>query len=102
MNSIINRAFYTLKPLIPRSIQIALRRRIIQRKLKTVGHIWPIDPSAAKKPEGWPGWPNNKKFALVFTHDVDTKAGHDKCRQLMELEESMGFRSSFNFVPEIY
>ena len=98
MNSIINRAFYTIKPFIPRSIQIAVRRQLIRRKLKTVGHIWPIDPAAAKKPPNWPGWPNNKKFALVLTHDVDTKAGHDKCPQLMEPEESMVFRSSFNFV----
>ena len=88
--------------MIPRSVQIALRRRIIQHKLKSVSHIWPIDPSAAKKPAGFHGWPNNKKFALILTHDVDTKQGHDKCRQLMDLEESLGFRSSFNFVPEKY
>ena len=89
-----NKIFYTLKPMIPRRIQIGLRRQIAIRKRKSVSHIWPIDPSAAKKPDNWPGWPDGKKFALVLTHDVDTKVGHDNCRQLMDLEESMRFRSS--------
>jgi hypothetical protein len=51
-------------------------------------------------PTGWPGWPGGKKFALVLTHDVEGAAGLAKCRQLMELEQSLGFRSSFNFIPE--
>ena len=65
-------------------------------------HIWPIDPSAGEPPEGWPGWPDQKKFALVLQHDIDTQKGHDKCRDLMALEESLGFRSLFSFVPERY
>src|SRR5262249_38615340 len=39
-------------------------------------------------------------FALVLTHDVETNAGLGKCRPLMRLEMELGFRSSFNFVPE--
>jgi len=35
-------------------------------------------------------------------HDVDTEYGQSKCRQLSRLDESMGFRSAFNFVPERY
>ena len=35
-------------------------------------------------------------------HDVETDLGQSKCRQLMQLEEEIGFRSSFNFVPERY
>jgi len=51
-------------------------------------------------PTGWPGWPAGKKFALVLTHDVEGAPGLAKCRQLMQLEQSLGFRSSFNFIPE--
>jgi len=65
-------------------------------------HVWPIDPDAGKPPDEWAGWPDQKKFALVLTHDVDTEKGHEKCHQLMELEKSLGFVSSFNFVPERY
>jgi len=75
---------------------------VIRRKRKLYEHVWPIDEKAGKAPEGWTGWPNGKRFALVLMHDVDTEKGHEKCLQLMELDEKMGFRSSFNFVPERY
>jgi hypothetical protein len=94
--------YYMLKPLIPRALQIGLRRYIAVRKLKSVSHIWPIDPAAGKSPEGWTGWPENKRFALVLSHDVDTRRGRDRCDLLMQLEEQLGFRSAFNFVPEGY
>ncbi|OGW37717.1 MAG: hypothetical protein A2Y97_13365 [Nitrospirae bacterium RBG_13_39_12] len=75
---------------------------IVLRKRELYQHIWPIDEKAKKPPEGWSGWPGQKQFALVLHHDVDTAGGHEKCHHLMELEEKMGFRSSFNFVPERY
>jgi glycosyltransferase involved in cell wall biosynthesis len=57
-------------------------------------------PGSERPPENWSGWPENKRFALVLTHDVESATGLRKCRQLMELELECGFRSSFNFVPE--
>jgi hypothetical protein len=97
-----NQFYYFLKPLIPRRIQIGLRRLIVARKRARYSHVWPIDERAARPPEGWPGWPEGKKFALVLTHDVETAKGHANCRKLMDLEEKLGFRSSFGFVPERY
>jgi glycosyltransferase involved in cell wall biosynthesis len=98
----LNYVFYTLKPLIPRRVQIALRRRIAVYKRCKHAHIWPIDPHSATPPQGWAGWPEGKKFALVLSHDVDTARGYENVLKLVELEESMGFRSCFNFVPERY
>jgi hypothetical protein len=102
MNQIINRVFYIAKPLIPRPVQIALRRQFAQYLRRRNGYQWPIDPNAAKPPEGWPGWPDGKKFALVLSHDVDTLKGYNNVLKLADIEEAMGFRSSFNFVPERY
>jgi hypothetical protein len=102
MNPIINKLFYTLKPLIPRSMQIALRRLVALQKHRKYAHIWPIDPDSAKPPEGWPGWPEGKQFALVLSHDVDTRKGYNNVLKLAELEEQLGFRSQYNFVPERY
>ena len=99
---LLNRIFYTLKPAIPRRLQILIRRQIALYKRKKYAYIWPIDPNAGTPPKGWKGWPDGKKFALVLTHDVDTKKGYDRCRNLIELEEKLGFRSSFNFVPQKY
>lgn len=94
--------FYLVKPFIPRRMQLAIRSAVIRRKRSHYADRWPIDPAAGETPPGWPGWPEAKRFAVVLTHDVDTAKGHAECRQLMKLEEQMGFRSSFNFVPERY
>jgi peptidoglycan/xylan/chitin deacetylase (PgdA/CDA1 family) len=94
--------FYRLKPFIPRSVQLWLRRQLIQRKLLQYQEVWPIDPNSGTPPPNWTGWPENKAFAFVLTHDVDTIYGQNKCRALLNLETELGFRSSFNFVPERY
>lgn len=96
------KTFYSLKPFIPRKLQIAIRRRIVETKQKKVSDIWPILEKAGNPPEWWQGWPEGKKFAVVLTHDVESQTGHDNCRALAEVEKSFGFRSIFNFVPERY
>ncbi len=98
----INKLYYFLKPVIPRNIQLYLRRKLARLKRVRYSHVWPIDPESARPPEKWPGWPDGKTFALILTHDVDTLQGHDKSLNLMNVEYEMGFRSSFNFVPERY
>jgi hypothetical protein len=75
---------------------------MVLRRRKLYAHIWPIDQEAARLPDGWVGWPDKKKFALVLTHDVDTERGLKRCIQLARIEETLGFRSSFNFVAERY
>ena len=47
-------------------------------------------------------WPEGKRFAFVLTHDIETKEGQAFVRAVADLEEGLGFRSSFNFVPEKY
>lgn len=94
--------YYYFKPFIPRRLQILLRRTIVLRKRSKCVNIWPIDERADKLPEDWFGWPNKKRFAVVLTHDVETSIGQGKCIQLASLEESLGFRSSFNFVAQAY
>jgi len=71
-----------------------------RRLRKQIGEVWPVMPGSERLPENWPGWPEGKKFAFVLTHDVESETGLSRCRSLMELELELGFRSSFNFVPE--
>src|SRR5262249_35827683 len=85
---------------IPRALRTTIRRQLAGHVRKRVGDVWPIMPGSETAPEHWPGWPEGRKFALVLTHDVEGTAGLERCRALMELEMEMGFRSSFNFVPE--
>ncbi|WP_150107290.1 glycosyltransferase [Pedosphaera parvula] len=95
-----SRLYYDLKPYMPWGLRIGLRRAIARRKRVANQHLWPINEAAGAQPPGWRGWPDGKKFALVLTHDVEGPGGLAKCRDLMELEKQLGFRSSLNFIPE--
>ncbi len=96
-----NAAFIEVaKRVLPRSAQIALRQRRARRLLESVRDEWPIRDDACRAPEGWPGWPSGRRFALVLTHDVDTLRGLDRCPALAELEQRRGVRSAYYFVPE--
>ena len=97
-----NRLYYLFKPFIPRRLQLFLRRLQGKILLKKYKNVWPILPGSEKKPENWIGWPEGKDFAIVLTHDVEWRKGHDRCKQLLEIEKKLGFKSSFNLVPERY
>lgn len=95
-----NRIWYAIKPWAPRPVRLRLRRWYARRVLRRSGDVWPILPGSEKPPEGWPGWPDSKQFAFVLTHDVESSEGLARVRPLAELEMSLGFRSSFNLIPE--
>lgn len=95
-----NKLYYNVKPWLPWKVRIAMRRYFAASQRRHAIGTWPIAPETGKPPADWPGWPAGKQFALVLTHDVERREGLERCRQLMELEIELGFRSSFNFVPE--
>src|SRR5713101_1418247 len=92
--------YYLLKPAIPRTVRLALRRFRARGLRQRFRNSWPINEAAGRAPLGWPGWPDGKELAFVLTHDVEGKRGVARCRRLAELEMRLGFRSAFNFVPE--
>jgi len=92
--------YYILKPYLPWTVRMSLRRIFARQMRRKHKEIWPINEAAGLTPKGWPGWPEGKKFAVVLTHDVEGPEGLAKCRQLAEFEITLGFRSSFNFIPE--
>lgn len=64
--------------------------------------MWPVYPGSEVAPPGWKGWPGGKKFALVLTHDVENMRGQTRCLEVAGIENSMGFKSSFNLVAKRY
>ena len=96
----LRKAYYLLKPALPWKLRMSLRRFLADRLRRHFAGSWPINPIAGRAPEGWGGWPGGKKFAMVLTHDVEGNEGVERCRQLAEMDMRLGFRSSFNFVPE--
>lgn len=94
--------FYFVKPVVPRKTQLELRRWLADRKIAAYKDEWPILQSATTRPKYWQGWPEQKQFAVILRHDVESAVGQARSRQLMEIEQSLGFRSAFYFVPERY
>jgi len=45
-------------------------------------------------------WPDGAHACVTMTHDVETDKGRNYCGEVMDLDESFGFRSSFQIVPE--
>ena len=95
------RFYYWVKPSLPDSVRLVMRRWWARRtRAKKCDGKWPILESAGIPPKDWSGWPDQQDFAFVLIHDVEGPRGLARVKQLAELEMSMGFRSSFNFIPE--
>jgi glycosyltransferase involved in cell wall biosynthesis len=95
-----NNLYYGIKPLLPAGLRLVIRRWFAARQRTRFEAVWPISPGSEQPPPNWPGWPDGRKFAFVLTHDVESEEGLKRCRKLMEVERELGFRSSFNFIPE--
>jgi peptidoglycan/xylan/chitin deacetylase (PgdA/CDA1 family) len=110
--------YYRLKPVLPRPLTRVMRQIYRTRQTACFPLGWPIEPRYAQflwavagyalaecgmqTVDFTPFWPKGKTFAFVLTHDIETTAGQRYVRAVADLEESLGFRSSFNFVPERY
>lgn len=112
------RLYYALRPCLPRAAR-ALVQRLAARGRKGGDLLgWPIEDRYVRFLYGtmrslledlgltslpYIGfWPDGYRYALVLTHDVETQRGQRFVRQVAEVEEGLGFRSSFNLVPEGY
>ena len=116
--SLPKRTYYLLKPFIPRVFRRLMRRAYHRTNFTDAEIPWPVDARyvtflwevLARVLQAIPKqqltikslWPEGQRFALVLTHDVETQTGLDYVRKVADLEESLDFRSSFNFVPEDY
>lgn len=95
-----NQLYFRLKPVLPAALRRAIRQRVAARIRRRTQKVWPIFPGSERPPEGWTGWPHGSRFAVVLTHDVEGQRGLNHCRLLMQLEAELGYKSTFNFVPD--
>jgi hypothetical protein len=107
-------SYYRVRPLLPRSVQIWLRRRYAPFQAHARFPRWPAETGLhdfmdfilglAQSLAGEPvptiaPWPNGSSWALVLTHDVESASGFAAMDRVMDLERSLGLRSSWNLVP---
>jgi len=110
-------AYYRVRPLLPRRVQIALRRQFAKVQARTAFPRWPVETAAhdlfdlvlgllhevTTEPVPWLApWPEPYRWALVLTHDVELQQGCDNVALLRDIELAHGFRSQWNFVPRRY
>ncbi len=88
-----NRIYYALKPYLPEGLRLSLRRAMARSLRARNTNGWPILESAGRKPPGWKGWPEDRQFAFVLSHDVESAKGLSRVRRLAVLEMEAGFRS---------
>jgi peptidoglycan/xylan/chitin deacetylase (PgdA/CDA1 family) len=109
------RAYYGARPLIPRRLQIAVRRRYARVQARSRFPRWPIETclydffdlmlailaSIAQEPvPAIAPWPDGHTWALVLTHDVERAAGWGALQPVLDLERRHGVRSSWNLVAK--
>lgn len=110
--------YYGLRPLMPRSLQLALRRVYARRQAKTAFPAWPIEPILVNMANDAMRerilqseigsvplinfWPNGARAAVVLTHDVEWEYGAKNIPRVRAVEKKYGVVSSWNFVPERY
>lgn len=116
--SALMRAYYGVKPLLPRKLQIAMRRRHAARRAHREFPAWPIEPllvdhqrevfrrqlaetGAARVPfVGY--WPEGHRFASIVSHDVEGPEGIANIPRVLEIERKHGVVSCWNFCAEWY
>jgi peptidoglycan/xylan/chitin deacetylase (PgdA/CDA1 family) len=108
--------YYALKPFIPRSVQLTLRRLYARRQRRRLFPAWPAEPvlvngqyDALRSRLASEGrvffvnfWPDALRFCVTITHDVESAAGIANIPRVLEVEQRHGVRSSWNFCADWY
>ncbi len=114
--SILRKAYYLARPLLPVSVRKHLQRIHLHGWNNISFPRWPVDASVERTfeklltlllrtqsmnriPFIW-FWPHGYPSCAIMTHDVETARGRDFCHQLMDLDDAYSVKSSFQIVPE--
>jgi hypothetical protein len=117
IRSVLVKVYYTVRPVMPRPLQIALRRVFTRVQRASTFPRWPVEDALhdffewlfdrvarfVGRPVPWLDlWPDGRASALVLTHDVETAVGCRDLELLRNVERELGYASSWNFVPLRY
>jgi hypothetical protein len=108
--------YYRLRPLLSLRVRRYLQRAHVNNWKSIRFPHWPVDRTVERildrllalcmeaqgierMPFVW-FWPDGARSCAIMTHDVEDLPGRKFCSQLMDLDESMAIKSSFELVPE--
>ena len=112
----IRQTYYAMRPLFPVSFRKYLQRTALRGWDTIPFPSWPVDLTTEQIMESiwklllrsqdineipfiW-FWPMGYESCCIMTHDVETMAGRDFCRAMMQMESQYGINSAFEIVPE--
>lgn len=110
------KTYYSIRETLPVAVRRHLQRVYFSDWKQRPFPAWPLDVTVDKLHERllllsmkatgtkrmpfiW-FWPDGTPNCLILTHDVETSVGRDFTSQLIDLDESYGFRASFQVIPE--
>lgn len=108
--------YYFLRPMLPQNLRKHLQKFYLSGWERISFPRWPVDTSvddlmrellllaiksgqSERIPFIW-FWPDGASSCAIMTHDIEQAAGRDFCETLMDIDESVGIRASFQVVPE--
>ena len=115
-NPLVRNLYYLARPLMSVGFRRILQKIRLKGRTSTQFPCWPVDrtvdrifenlmvlaiQASGNKPIPFIWfWPDRAPAALILTHDVETQTGRDFSPGLMDLDDSYGFKSSFQVIPE--
>jgi len=113
---LLKKVYYFFRPFMGLNLRARIQQLRARRWGKAAFPQWPVDTTVEnicerllllsmqaqnldKIPFIW-FWPNGAKGCVTMTHDVEAEAGRAFCRELMDLNDSFGIKSSFQIIPE--
>ncbi len=116
IRSAVRTAYYLVRPVLPVQVRKHLQRFHLGGWQKIPFPGWPVDRtvehiferqlafllqsgSVEKIPFIW-FWPHGSSSCAIVTHDIETEIGREFCPQLMDIDDSVAIKSSFQIIPE--
>ena len=112
----VHRLYYLIRSCFPATVRCQLQKLYFSDWMTMQFPAWPVDFTVdnlhkeylrvlmegcglTKVPFIW-FWPDGAANCLIMTHDVETLQGRNFTSHLMDLDDSYGFKSSFEVIPE--
>ncbi|MEE9414907.1 MAG: hypothetical protein V3V01_06460 [Acidimicrobiales bacterium] len=115
--ALVRRAYYLVRPMLSTRVRRIAQRRALSDWTSLSHPNWPVDTTVEeihrqslavamqaagvdRTPIVW-YWPNDHRGAVIMTHDVEQAKGFAFAPELARIDQSFGFPSSFQIVPEV-
>lgn len=116
-SSFLNGIYYRARPLLPGGVRRCLQKARLSNWKTLKFPRWPVDHNVdllfeqllllsirSQRLERIPFiwfWPDGALSCAVLTHDVETAAGRDFCKVVMDMDSAYGIKASISIVPEL-